>query len=104
MTAKHTHVPLERAVSPAVARNAALGAVTTPWVANVDDDDFLAPGFATAVTRYVGPPIGGSVYFAVSQDYYPDGTTVQWDGQVILPALTDGGFFSISAKARLLCS
>lgn len=51
---KHTHVPLERAVSPAVARNAALGAVTTPWVANVDDDDFLAPGFATFVTKYVG--------------------------------------------------
>lgn len=79
---KHTHVLLERAVSPAVARNAALGAVTTPWVANVDDDDFLAPGFATVVTKYVGSPLGGSVYFSVSQDYYSDGTAVQWRGQL----------------------
>lgn len=75
---EHVHVPLARAVTPAVARNAALGAVDTQWVSTLDDD-FLAPGFVEVAMRTVG---SRDVCFAVSQDFYPDGSTAVWEGQL----------------------
>lgn len=76
---EHVHVPLGGVVSPAIAGNAALRAVVTPWVATVDDDDFLAPEFTVVALRNMG---NHDLCFSISQDFYPDGSTVKWKGQL----------------------
>lgn len=79
LTTEHVHVPLGGVVSPATARNAALQAVDTPWVVAIDDDDFLAPEFGIVAFRNIG---NHDLCFAISQDFYPDGSTEKWRGQL----------------------